>query len=74
MLSDFLLLEKVFAEQGRAVFIDELIAHYGEESVTRAMNRGYINVRRVCLGPDCGRNLCWLSDEGRCEAMSASCH
>ncbi|MBI1300822.1 MAG: hypothetical protein GC137_04095 [Alphaproteobacteria bacterium] len=74
MLSDILSLESLFSKEGRAIFMDELIAHYGYDSVIHALKEGYIEIRRIYVGPDQGRDLCCLSDEGRFEAQKASLH
>lgn len=74
MLSDILSLESLFSKEGRAIFMDELIAHYGRDSVVDALKLGHIETRRIYVGPDLGRDLCCLSDKGRFVAQQSSFH
>jgi hypothetical protein len=66
MLQDLLSLEQY--GDGSALFIDELLKHYGEEPLKYALQQGFLVRRIICIGPDCGRCLCWLSDAGRLAA------
>ena len=68
MLSDLLSLESMFGRKGATLFLDEAITRYGEQNIKNALNQGHLENRTVYLGPDSGRTLCWLSEEGRCAA------
>lgn len=65
MLQDFLTLESFYGLGGGALFLDEVTRRYGAESVRLALESGDLLQRMICVGPDCGRCLCWLSEEGR---------
>ena len=65
MLHDFFALEQFFGRKESALFIEDVIEQYGFQTVCKAIERGHLIKRRICIGPDCGRYLCWLSDEGR---------
>lgn len=68
MLSDLLSLEHLFGQENAALNIEDLLNRYGSDSVGDAIERGDIIRHRVCIGPDCGRDVCWLSENGRCKA------
>lgn len=65
MLQDFLTLESFYGLGGGALFMDEVMQHYGVDRVRCAVESGFLLQRVICVGPDCGRCLCWLSEEGR---------
>lgn len=65
MLHDLLSLEHIFGKGHSAMFIEEILARYDLKDVSHALSSGYLMRRTICLGPDCGRCLCWLSEEGR---------
>lgn len=69
MLSDFLSLENFYGRTGAVCSIEEVLERYGERRVRSALNQGYLVKRKICIGPDCGRDLCWLSDAGRHQVM-----
>ncbi|PCJ99360.1 MAG: hypothetical protein COA45_04795 [Zetaproteobacteria bacterium] len=69
MLADFLSLEMFYGRVGAVFSIEEILERYGEKCVRSAINEGYLVKRTICIGPDCGRDLCWLSDMGRHMAM-----
>lgn len=71
MLEDFLSLETVFGRGQAALFFDELVGVYGGEKLAQALEQGYLLHRKICIGPDCGRSLCYLSEEGRRAAACA---
>lgn len=70
MLNDFLSIERLFGEDGAALYIEEIVNKYGETPLNKALECGHIVVRTINIGPDSGRTLCWLSDEGRNAALS----
>lgn len=65
MLDDLLSLEHVFGRGHGALFMEDLLRQYNEDEVINAFEQGLVERRMVCIGPDCGRCLCYLSDEGR---------
>ncbi|MGH1377051.1 MAG: hypothetical protein ACRBCK_11965 [Alphaproteobacteria bacterium] len=69
MLSDLLSLESCFGKFESVMFVDDIQNTYGEYSVEQAIEAGYLEWRIICIGPDCGRQLCWLSDKGRAAAL-----
>lgn len=71
MLNDFLSIERLFGEDGAALYIEEVLNKYGEGSLNEALKSGHIITRTINIGPDSGRTLCWLSDEGRNAALSS---
>ena len=70
MLSDFLLMESYFERSETAQFFEDLSKRYGEGSVAKAVAAGDLIRRRIICGPDCGRWLFWLSDQGRAKALN----
>lgn len=73
MLNDFLSLENMFGPQGAVVFIDDLLARYDVEDVTNALEEGLVERRMICIGPDCGRCVCYLTEKGRQIACAQVC-
>lgn len=73
MINDFLAIEQLYDRSETALYIDEVLLNYKEQDVTSAIQAGYIQTRTVCIGPNCGRVLCWLTEKGRCKA-NASMH
>lgn len=73
MLDDFLSLENMFGRQQAAIFIDDLLARYSVQDVTHALEEGLVERRMICIGPDCGRCVCYLSDKGRQIACAQVC-
>ena len=65
MLRDFYMLEDLFGADSAGVYLDEVLEHYAEEELRMAFETGYLQGRVICIGPDCGRVLCWLSHDGR---------
>ncbi len=65
MLSDLLSLERCFGKFEAVMFMEEIEDTYGELLVEEAIDAGHLEWRMVCIGPDCGRRLCWLSEKGR---------
>ncbi len=71
VLMDFLSLESFFGYKSAALFLEEIQNRYSHAEIKSAFSKGYLERRRICIGPDCGRYLCWLSDKGRCEAKKS---
>ena len=71
MIQDLLALESYFGQQ-EPQFWDEILERYGEDCCRHAVCEGYVTLRQVCLGPDCGRFLCALSEKGRMLAEVSS--
>ena len=71
MLSDFLSLEHFYGHMGAVLYLDDLIEKYDAVHICQALDKGYLEKRLICIGPDCGRCVCWLSDYGRMEAHKA---
>tara|TARA_R110002072_G_scaffold287170_1_gene452459 strand:- start:1385 stop:1606 length:222 start_codon:yes stop_codon:yes gene_type:complete len=69
MLSDFLSLEQYYGTQNAALYFEDVLSQYEEDAVFKALEQGYLIKKIMCIGPDCGRCLCWLSDDGRSYAQ-----
>ena len=65
MLEDLFSLEKLFGEEGAALFLEDVMRRYDEMVIEREIQNGHIIKRTINIGPDSGRALCWLSDKGR---------
>ena len=72
MLSDFLLLETYFEGPETVQFYEDLSRRYGRASVDMAQRAGFLITRPVLCGPYCGKQMVWLSDSGRQQAIKAS--
>lgn len=72
MLSDFLALELYYGNDASAQFFEELTQKYDRETVVSALEHGDLNTRKIEIGPDRGRFLCWLSDQARSRLYAAS--
>lgn len=70
MLNDFLSIERLFGEEGAALYVEEVLKKYGANPLNDALKKGHIVTRTINIGPDTGRTLCWLSEEGRVTALS----
>lgn len=68
MLSDLLMLEAYYGSPGAAQFFEDLSRRYGPAIVRKALEAGEITGRRIHCGPDCGRQMFWLTDKGRAQA------
>ena len=68
MLSDFLTLELYFGSEASALYFEELAHKYGPKRVLEALSAGDVHSRRLLLGPDAGRFIYWLSEQGRGKA------
>ncbi len=69
MIRDMLLMESVFDRAEAALYLDEVLCGVDVQEVKDAIEAGYITTKAICIGPDCGRVLCSLSEKGRCKAM-----
>lgn len=65
MLKDFAAIERLFGRGEAILFIEDVLEHYSEGDLFFAIRCGYLVSHSICFGPDCGRHVCWLSEEGR---------
>ena len=72
MLSDFLLLETYFEGPETVQFYEDLSKRYGRSSVDMAQRAGFLVTRPVLCGPYCGKQMVWLSELGRQQAIKVS--
>lgn len=72
MLSDFLVLEMYYETPNTAQFFEDISDKYGMSAVDEAMRAGHITGHALQCGPDSGRWLFWLTDEGRRTAKAKS--
>lgn len=70
MISDLYLLETCFDGPDTAQFYEDLSRRYGARALREAIQAGYLSGRRIICGPDCGRQLFWLSESGRKAAQN----
>lgn len=70
MLSDFLLLETYFEGPETVQFYEDLSRRYGAKAVAMAERAGDLIKRPVMCGPFCGKQMVWLSAQGRQKAIS----
>lgn len=68
MLSDFLTLEVYFGSQNAALYFEDLSKRHGRKNVQHAIRNGDLNFRKLDCGPERGRILTWLSEQGRTKA------
>ncbi|MGH1456719.1 MAG: hypothetical protein ACRBDI_08050 [Alphaproteobacteria bacterium] len=68
MILELLSMENVFGKTEAMLYLDEILSNYDKDEVSAAVENGYIETRVICIGPDCGRILCHLSEKGRCKA------
>ncbi len=68
MLRDFLLLELYYGSVDSAQYLEDVVHRYGKESLEKARVCGDVVMRKMLLGPDRGRMVCWLSELGRDKA------
>lgn len=73
MLHDFIGLEEVFGRGNAVLFLDDIMQRYHQDEIIKALQSGIIEQRMVCIGPDCGRCLCYLSEKGRRMACAQVC-
>lgn len=69
MLSDFLLLETYFEGPETVQFYEDLSRRYGERAVKVAEHAGDLIKRPIVCGPFCGKQMVWLSEQGRQKAI-----
>jgi len=69
MLNDLYSLESFYGAQAAALFFSDLARRYGTDFVTGALQSGDLTVRQVYVGPDSGRRLIYLTDQGRGKVM-----
>ncbi len=71
MIRDFFALEEIYGRMESALYVDDLLFNYEADDLAQAVQQGYLQTRTICIGPDCGRVLCWLTEKGRCKAKSS---
>ena len=65
MLNDFLLLEMYFDQTQSAQYIEDVIRKYGRDPVRAAIRKGHLKLRTLMFGPEKGKTVCYLSEQGR---------
>lgn len=68
MIHDFLLLEMYYGQTDSAQYIEEIVKRHGAEKLEKAKACGHIITKKMPFGPDKGRIMCWLSEQGRAKA------
>jgi hypothetical protein len=71
MLYDFLLLELYYGQSSAGLFFEDLSLRYGVPAIEGAVAAGDIAMRKILMGPDEGRFLSWLTDQGRGKAQQS---
>jgi hypothetical protein len=72
MLSDFLTLEAYFGSPESALYFEDLSKRYGPVRIWQAVKEGDLICRTPKIGPDQGRLMAWLSDQGRKKALATT--
>ena len=65
MLSDFLTLEVYFGSENAALYFEELAEKNEKTRIEKAIEKGDLKCRTITFGPDRGRILTWLTEQGR---------
>jgi hypothetical protein len=65
MLSDFLTLELYFGAPESALFFEDLTKHHDDGDIKHALKKGDVVCKRIVFGPDRGRMIYSLSEQGR---------
>lgn len=65
MLSDFLTLEVYYGSPHAALYVEDLVKRYGRDKFLKAVKCGDLACRAQCDGPDQGRTVTWLTEQGR---------
>ena len=68
MLSDFLTLEVYFGSHNSAMYFEDLVKRHGRDKILKAVKSGDLTCRTQCVGPEQGRTLTWLTEQGRQKA------
>lgn len=68
MLHDLYLLETFYGTRAGALFFADISRHYGGDLVSQALQSGDVTAKRIYVGPDCGRRIVYLTDQGRHKA------
>lgn len=72
MLSDFLTLEIYFGHESSAQFFEDLSRRHSPQKIYSAVKKGDLIRKTICIGPDEGRELFWLSAQGREKILERS--
>jgi hypothetical protein len=70
MLSDFLTLELYFGSDGAALYFEDLAGRYSPARIHEALAQGDLHIRLLHIGPETGRRILWLSEQGRRKAQA----
>ena len=65
MMHDFLLLEMYYGPADAAQYFEDVVKKHGRKNLEKARACGHIVMRTISVGPDRGRVMCWLSEQGR---------
>ena len=65
MLSDFLTLEAYFGYPESALFFEDITKHFTRSDIESAVQKGDLLCKTIDFGPDTGRTLYSLSQQGR---------
>ena len=69
MLSDFLTLELYFSAEESALFFEDLAKHHDNSDIKKALKKGDVLCKQILFGPDRGRMLYRLSEQGRAKIL-----
>lgn len=69
MLKELYLLESFYGQAGYTAFLSDLSNKFGLTKVKTALERGDMLAKPVHVGPDQGRYLISLTEQGRNKAM-----
>jgi hypothetical protein len=71
MLGDLYVLETFYGAPESAQFFSDLAKRYGQDSVEKSLKCGDIEGRPINIGPDTGRRLIVLTEQGRQKALGS---
>lgn len=70
MISDLLALEQYFDRESAALSMQDLMKYYDEPQINEALSKGYLKTKSFCVCDKTKPCMCWLSEKGRCIALS----
>ncbi len=70
ILTDLYTLEIYYGANHAAGFWSDLTQHYEHDSLSQALRNGDITMRRIYVGPDSGRRILYLTEQGRQKVQS----
>ncbi len=68
IVSDFYMLESFYGAPHAVQFYEDIARQYGVEPVRQAIRAGDVAFKKISCGPNAGRLLLWLSEQGRSKA------